>query len=113
MYCRRCGTANTEDALKCISCGEPFQAPPKAPPPKIPSYLPQAIVATFCCCPPLGIAAWVFAAQVGSRLKEGDYEGAIKSSQNASLFSWLGLGIGVVFWVAYLILLRLGVLPQG
>ncbi len=113
MYCRRCGTANADEAPKCFSCGEPFQSPPNPPPPPVPNYLPQAIVATFCCCPPLGIAAWVFAAQVAGRRRAGDFEGAIKASHNASLFSWLGLGIGLLFWVVYLILLRLGVLPQA
>src|SRR5438046_3002438 len=40
--------------------------------PPIPNYLIQAILCTILCCPPFGIPAIVFAAQVNGRVARGD-----------------------------------------
>ena len=64
--------------------------------PNVPNYLVQSILVTLCCCIPGGIAAIVYAAQVNSKLAAGDYEGALKSSNNAKLWCWISLGVGIV-----------------
>lgn len=58
-------------------------------PPK--NYLIESILVTIFCCLPFGIAGIVFAAQVNAKFDLGDYEGALKSSQEAK--KWMTLGI--------------------
>lgn len=111
MYCRKCGTALQDDAAQCQFCGEVFKVePPKVTitPPRVPTYLGQAILSTICCCLPLGITAWVFSAQVSKKMTAGDYDGARRASDNANLFSWLSLGVGFAMSVLYLLLMALG-----
>lgn len=105
MYCRKCGTAHADDSAQCQFCGEVLKVEALKPvaPPKIPTYLGQAILSTLCCCLPLGITAWVFSAQVSRKLASGDYDGARRASHNANLFSWLSLGIGFAISLFYLI----------
>jgi hypothetical protein len=111
MYCRKCGTAHADEAEKCIYCGEVFRTAVEKPAeaPVVPTYLGQAIVSTLCCCLPLGIASWVFSAQVSRRLRAGDYPGARRASENANLFSWLSLGIGFTLALLWLLLRAAGV----
>ena len=83
-------------------------APP--PPPigasaNIPNYLIPAILSVFCCWP-LAIVAIIFAAQVNGKVAAGDISGAMDASKKAKLFSFIGIGIGlvgcilgVVWWV--------------
>lgn len=111
MYCRRCGTAHTDDAPQCQFCGEVLKAEaskPAAAPPNVPTYLGQAILSTLCCCLPLGITAWVFSARVSKKIAAGDYDGARRASDNANLFSWLSLGIGFAISLIYLLAMALG-----
>ena len=69
---------------------------PGGPRPNIPNHLVKAIISTLCCCLPFGIVAIVFAAQVNGKLDAGDYAGAQKSSEQASFWGNLSIGIGVV-----------------
>ena len=94
MYCRHCGSANDDNAWKCVKCTETLQSagsPSPAAPATIPTYLPWAIIVTvlgaLCCCLPLpfGIAAIVFAAQVNGKAKAGDLVGARDASRKAKL----------------------------
>jgi hypothetical protein len=81
------------------------QAPPPAagaPPEVIPNYLWQAIVCTVCCCVPLGIPAIVYAAQVNSKVAQGDLAGARQSSKNAKMWCWIAFGVGIVTTLLYL-----------
>lgn len=64
--------------------------------PSVPNYLVQSILVTLCCCIPGGIVAIVYAAQVNSKLAAGDYDGALQSSNNAKLWCWISLGVGIV-----------------
>jgi hypothetical protein len=76
--------------------------------PNIPNYLAQAILVTIFCCMPFGIPAIVFAAQVNSKLAYGDQLGALEASKKARTWCWVsfgvGLGIGILWLVFYLIL---------
>jgi hypothetical protein len=71
---------------------------------EIPNYLIPAIVATIFCCPPLGIASIIFAAQVNSKMAVGDTEGARESSRKAKQFLLISVGLGLVFWIVCIIL---------
>lgn len=105
MICPNCGTTNDANAWKCVQCQVELQQPPAAggPPQVIPNYLWQAILCTVCCCIPLGIPAIVYAAQVNTKVAQGDLEGAKASSKNAKMWCWIALGAGLassVVWIA-------------
>jgi hypothetical protein len=73
-----------------------------APPAEtIPNYLVQSILVTLCCCLPLGVVAIVFAAQVNTKIAQGDLAGARDSSQKAKMFCWIALGLGLVAMAIY------------
>ena len=77
MYCTKCGAANTDNAWKCVQCGQVLQqapSPPAQPAIRIPNYLVHAILCTLFCCLPLGIVAIVYAAQVNTKAAAGDIE---------------------------------------
>jgi hypothetical protein len=82
---------------------------PGTPPAVVPNYLVQAILVTFCCCLPLGIASIIFASQVNTKLAVGDVAGAMESSRQAKLFAWIGFGLGAGGIVIYCVLMFLGV----
>lgn len=116
MNCPNCGTNNLDNASVCVNCGRsltsgPAQTYTPPPPPagnygggytpgpsgaQIPNYLWQSIVVTLCCCLPLGVVGIIFAAQVNSKLAQGDVAGAQEASRKAKLFTMLGFGIGIV-----------------
>ena len=114
MNCPNCGTSNLDNSAICVNCGRslaPAAAqsytppPPPAPSyggapaatgPQIPNYLVQSILVTLCCCLPLGVVAIIFAAQVNTKLAQGDLAGAMDASQKAKLFCWIALGLGLV-----------------
>ena len=62
----------------------------------VPSYLTQAILVTLCCCLPFGIAAIVHAAKVNSHLARGEYEQAVKASEEAKKWCWFGFFFGII-----------------
>ena len=105
MFCPKCGTLNDDNAWKCIQCQAILQSAPQAltggPPEVIPNYLWQAIVCTVCCCWPLGIPAIVYAAQVNTKVVQGDLVGARQSSNNAKMWCWIALGSGVAVGLIY------------
>lgn len=116
MNCPNCGTSNLDNATVCVNCGRSLSGgpaassytPPPAPPSSfgsappaaagatIPNYLWQSIVVTLCCCLPLGIVSIIFAAQVNSKLAQGDIAGARDASQKAKMFALIGFGVGLV-----------------
>lgn len=115
MNCPNCGTSNLDNAAVCVNCGRSLSAPASSassytppPPPSsygappsamganIPNYLWQSIVVTLCCCLPLGIVSIIFAAQVNSKLAQGDIAGAQEASQKAKMFALIGFGVGIV-----------------
>lgn len=59
------------------------------------NFLVPAILATIFCCLPAGIVGIIYANQVNTKLLAGDYNGALSSSQNAKLWTYLSIGLGV------------------
>lgn len=105
MFCRKCGTQNSDAVVKCVKCGNDLQAARAASgelQPSVSNYLVQAILVTIFCCLPFGIVAIVYAAQVNGKLAGGDYDGAIDSSKKAKMWSWISFGVGLVFVVIWL-----------
>lgn len=82
--------------------------PPVGGPANVPNYLIPAILSLFCCWP-LAIVAIIFAAQVNGKVAAGDIAGAVDASKKAKLFSFISIGIGLVFVLIYLVLTVLGV----
>ncbi len=64
----------------------------------VPNYLVPAIISIFCCWP-LAIAAIIFATQVNGKVAAGDIAGAEDASKKAKLFSFIAIGIGLLFYV--------------
>ena len=106
MVCPNCGATNDDNAWKCTQCQTVLQqAPPVSiPPAVIPNYLWQAIVCTVCCCIPLGIPAIVYAAQVNTKVVQGDLEGARQSSNNAKMWCWIALGAGIASTLVWVVI---------
>src|SRR6185369_2630148 len=90
--------------LRRLDSGETKMAQEWTPPPSsgapasVPNYLVLAII-TLICCVPLGIVAIVFAARVNGQVQAGDTAGALASSRKAKLFSFIGLGLGIAWWI--------------
>ena len=105
MFCPNCGATNDDNAWKCVQCQTNLRealTPAAVPPGEvIPNYLWQSIVCTVCCCWPLGIPAIVYAAQVNTKVLQGDLEGARNSSHNARMWCWIAFGAGLVFSLVY------------
>ena len=51
---------------------------------------------TLCCCIPFGIVAIVHAAKVNSLVAQGQYDLALKASEDAKKWCWLGFLLGIV-----------------
>jgi hypothetical protein len=76
----------------------------------VPNYLVFAILSTVLCCLPAGIPAIVYAAQVNGRLQAGDIAGAQAASNNAKMWCWISLGLGLAFGLIYGIAVVVGIM---
>lgn len=76
--------------------------PPAGGSATVPNYLVPAIISIFCCWP-LAIPAIIFATQVNGKVQAGDIAGAQDASKKAKMFSYIALGIGVL-WVIFVII---------
>ena len=95
-----------------------FNLPPKnspaptsirpAPTPKIRNYLLSAIIATLFCCPPCGIVAIVYAAQVDGKKSRGNIQGAMESAANAKKWVRISFYGAILLAVGYVVLALLG-----
>jgi len=115
LYCTKCGTQHDDNSYKCIKCGEMLpqvQAPGPVTQVTIPNYLVQAILVTLCCCLPFGIVSIVYAAQVNTKVKAGDIQGAVDSSGKAKMWCWIGFGVGLVANLIIFAIQVLGVLAS-
>jgi hypothetical protein len=132
MLCPKCNAPNPDGESRCFNCGEPLprdtshlRAQPIRDPRAAEStrplspvcatgagepsdYLVLSIVITVCCCPPFGIPAIVFAAKSREQKKRGEIEEARKSAQTARVFCIVGIVLGLVFSLIYLLFMLLG-----
>lgn len=123
MFCPQCGASNADNAAVCVQCGRKLQAAVPATPIQTPgvvlppgatiqNYLVFAILSTVLCCPATGIPAIIYAAQVNGKLQAGDLAGAKTASNNAKIWCWISLGIGLAGTVLWLLLMMLGILSR-
>lgn len=132
MNCQNCGHANEAGATTCSNCRASLAAASAAPPsppmppvppaaaplpppaaapvagPAIANNLVWAILATICCCLPTGIVSIIYAAQVDGKVALGDYAGAQQAADNAKLWAWVSLGLGLLGGLAYFGLAMVG-----
>ena len=72
-------------------------------PPQPPNYLVMAIITTIFCCQITGIVSIVYASQVNSKYALGDYDGAQRASDNAKTWWIVGLAIGVISYLIFIL----------
>ncbi len=72
--------------------------PPAGGSATVPNYMVIAILSIFCCWP-LAIPAIIFAAKVNGQVAAGDVAGAQESSKKAKMFSYIAIGLGLVWWI--------------
>jgi len=60
------------------------------------NYLALSIISTLFCCQIFGIISIIYAAQVNSKYIAGDYIGAESASNNAKIWGFLSVGIGLL-----------------
>ncbi len=78
------------------SIGQPQQVQQEAKPPCPNTYLAWAIIATIFCCIPFGIVSIIYAGQVSTKYNQGDYAGALKSSERAALWLIVAIVTGLI-----------------
>lgn len=114
MYCKNCGKEQPDGARFCGNCGcdlwdsrqrQGNQATMEKPS----TYLALSIIVTILCCLPFGIVGIVYGANVDSCWREGRTDEAADNSRKARNWSMAGLIIGLVCWIAYIVLIILGV----
>ncbi len=91
MFCHRCGAEIPQGQTVCQAC-QAVQAAPV----QIKSHMVDAIIVTICCCVPFGIVAIIYASKVSSLLAAGNIAAAQDASKKAAMWSWIGLGCGIV-----------------
>lgn len=67
------------------------------------NYMALAIFTTICCCLPLGIVAIVKASKVNEYFALRQYELAQKAADEAKKWSFIGVGLGLVCQIIYLV----------
>lgn len=82
--------------------------PSSGTPANVPNFLVPAIISLLCCLP-LGIVAVIFAARVNGQVQTGDTAGALDSSRKAKMFSYIGIGLGLVWIIIWVVMMVLGV----
>ncbi len=111
VSCPTCGLLNLASANYCSGCGGVFSpgvgeftGAGARFPTQVPNYLVQAILVTIFSCIPFGIVSIVFAAQVNGEMADGDYAGAIATSNKAKTWAWVSFGVGLaglLIWVPF------------
>ena len=87
----------------------PPYGPTTSPPP---TYLAWAVVATLFFLP-FGVVAIVQATRVSGAYAAGDYAGAQAASDGARRWALWGTLVGVALWVAFVVLVVVGVFARG
>ena len=90
------GSMTLPDGGQAAAQGYEVHTPPPGEIPHVKNYLVESILCTICCCLPFGIPGIVYAAQVDSKLKTGDVEGAREASKKAKTWTLVAFVTGIV-----------------
>ena len=91
---------------------QPYGAQGNMQPPCPDTNLVWAILCTALCCVPLGIVAILKAFNVETYYNMGNYEAALQASQDARKWSFIGIGVSLVFCILYVCLVVMGEIPS-
>jgi hypothetical protein len=123
VFCPKCGAQNEPGVAFCTKCGNALSqqaAQPSVNPAAnpaamaihaIPTYLVQAILVTLFCCLPFGIVAIVKASGVSKWQGLGNYDLALKTSNEAKTWCWVAFGssfVVVLLYIAFIVLIGVG-----
>ena len=86
--------------------------PPQMLPLKPDNLLVWSILTTVLCCLPAGIVAIIQSTRVDSLWAMGDYAGAQKAANNAKMWCFVSLGLGIIVGILSFILGFAGALLQ-
>lgn len=113
MYCAYCGTRlpappPTQSVPQAYRTAYDTEQQPPRPAaaytgPHVKNWLMESILITVLCCVPLGIGGIVNALKVDRLAAEGDLAGARDASSKAKLFVVIGVVLGIVFSVFYVL----------
>lgn len=121
MFCKNCGTELSDGARFCPNCGcdqssgsafRPYGGQARRDMyghSKPSTYLVLSILVTIFCCVPFGIIGIVYASKVDSCWNAGNAEEAMMYSRKARNWSFWGIALCVLFWIAYVALIVAGV----
>lgn len=112
MYCAYCGSRLPAPPTQPVSQvyrtaydreQQPVQPTVAYTGPRPKNWLVESILITVLCCVPLGIGGIVNALKVDRLAAEGDLAGARDASARAKLFVVIGVVLGIVFSVFYVL----------
>jgi hypothetical protein len=64
----------------------------------------MSVTAIFLFCLPLGLVGLAFSIRTSDMLRKGDLVGATRNSVRAKISFWVTFGVGMAFWVGYLVI---------
>lgn len=116
MFCRNCGAQIPDGTNFCPYCGsnqtaagpEPLVRHQQGEKPS--TYLVLSIIVTILCCLPFGIIGIIYASKVDSCWNAGNFDEARENSRKAKTWDLVGLVLGFVTYLIYILLIFLGVL---
>ena len=110
MFCSECGAQINDNAVVCTKCGVPVPGKKLAPAGvvAVPNHMVGAILTTLFCCLIGGIVAIIYAAQVNTKLAQGDIAGAQSASKTAMGWIIANLIIGGLGGLGYIALVVVG-----
>lgn len=82
-------------------------------PPHPPNHLAMAIITLVLCCQITGIVSVVYASQVNSKYAVGDYDGAMRASENAKTWWIIGLVAGSIIYIGFFFIYGLAFLGMA
>lgn len=116
MFCRNCGAQIPDGTNFCPYCGsnqtaagpEPLVRHQQGEKPS--TSLVLSIIVTILCCLPFGIIGIIYASKVDSCWNAGNFDEARENSRKAKTWALVGLVLGFVTYLIYILLIFLGVL---
>ena len=105
MFCVECGAEISDNAVVCPQCGVPvagkgFDANGK---PLVHNHMVAAVLTTIFCCVIGGVIAMLYAAQVNTKLAQGDIAGAQSAARTAMGWIIANLLLGLLIAICYVI----------